>query len=155
MSCQYSFKAKLIGFLIASEFQSIFYWYSEHLPQDLQCDQLVDNTSRHESNSSLIGFPRRCLRTSHRPIAAAGEKHKCDKLVGLLGDEGKGSWMVFWLIVVFSINPLDWGVAANSFFEWSTVCQTQSLQNIRYPQPPASSAPDSLTSWLSLRQHCG
>lgn len=48
----------------------------------------MDNASRHESNSALIGFPRRCLHTTNRPVAA-GEKHKCDKLVGLLGDEGE------------------------------------------------------------------
>lgn len=60
-----SSKMLLIRALITFEFQSIFYWYSEHLASDLQSDQLADNPSRHESNLGWNGFPRGACTAAH------------------------------------------------------------------------------------------
>lgn len=39
---------------------------------------------------------------------------------------------------------------ALTHFPWSTVYETQSLQYIPYPSPPATSTPDSLWSWICV-----
>lgn len=86
------------------------------------------------------------------------EKHKCCSNVRGLSEQTLKILPVHY-IVRFSAQAVSCtlfldcffvGELALTHFPWSTVYETQSLQYIPYPSPPATSTPDSLWSWICV-----
>ena len=153
-----SLKLSSIGAVIASEVPSMFYWYSEHLVNDLQSEQLVDITSRHESNWVVNGFSQK---VSAHWTGGSVSPRKTQILAAK--NAPSGCYQSNTLVDLFYLNSgqvesctclylFMWGFLyvvelALTLFRWSAVCAIQSLQYNPYPSLTATSTPNSLWSW--------
>lgn len=151
-----SFKISSICSLIASGIQSIFYWYSEHLANDLQSDQLVDNPSlewisqKVSAHWTQISHSWKNTNAVVMSEASQNRPSRYYQSITLLAFfflfyQLSSSSILYIVFCLFFVEEL-----ALTHFPWSTIYETQSLQYIPYPSPPATSTPDSLWSWICV-----